>query len=245
MHLEDEARFEMTLDPPGKIVVVGAGALGLEAALYGRYLGYEVELFERGIIGESLRGAADSVLPMLPDRCLSPLAISALKAQDGGLVLPGDPTFPQTIHQWIENGLLRIASTDLLAERIHLNCEVVSISHVLDGEQHENDDSEAAAEDEDSYVDGEVPPDFRLLVRTETGDRSVETEAVIFAIGETSRSSIEGLESLMDAPYLFEVGRAAEGNDEARLHRGWHEIVMVYAGLGGRRSLDLYRPIRS
>ena len=37
---------DMTLDPPGTIVVVGAGALGIEAALYGRYLGYNVTLIE-------------------------------------------------------------------------------------------------------------------------------------------------------------------------------------------------------
>jgi hypothetical protein len=243
MRLEDEDRFEMTLDPPGKIVVVGAGALGLEAALYGRYLGYEVELFERGTIGESMRSELAAVLPMLPDRCLSPLAVLALKAQDGGLMLPNDPTYPQTIGQWIDNGLKRIAATDLLADRIHLNCEVVSIAQASDHEQGE--DNDAVADDDDSYIDGEVPPDFRLLVRDVAEERYVDTEAVIIAIGKASCSSIDGLESLLEAPYLFELGRAIDGNDEANLHRGWHEIVMIYAGLGGRRSLDLYRPFRS
>ncbi|EMI22110.1 Pyridine nucleotide-disulfide oxidoreductase, NAD-binding region domain protein [Rhodopirellula maiorica SM1] len=35
-----------TLDPPGSIAIVGAGPLGVEAALYGRFLGYNVSLIE-------------------------------------------------------------------------------------------------------------------------------------------------------------------------------------------------------
>ena len=75
----------MTLDPPGRIVVVGAGPLGIEAALYGRYLGYEVDVYEAGDIGQSWLADQEAALPMLPARCLSPLAIAALGAHEGGL----------------------------------------------------------------------------------------------------------------------------------------------------------------
>ena len=39
-----EPSESMTLEPPGRLAVVGAGALGVEAALYGRFLGYDVTL---------------------------------------------------------------------------------------------------------------------------------------------------------------------------------------------------------
>ena len=44
----------MIVEPPGKVVVIGAGPIGVEAALYARYLGYQVEVFERGKIGSHL-----------------------------------------------------------------------------------------------------------------------------------------------------------------------------------------------
>ncbi len=78
--IDDDA---MTLDPPGSIAVVGAGPLGIEAALYGRFLGYEVTLLEAVAIANSIRNQHDLPLPMLPGRCLSPLALSALRAQHG------------------------------------------------------------------------------------------------------------------------------------------------------------------
>ena len=47
-----------TLDPPGSIAVVGAGALGIEAALYGRFLGYDVTLIEAAAVGHSMTDQA-------------------------------------------------------------------------------------------------------------------------------------------------------------------------------------------
>ena len=72
---------EMTLDPPGSIAVIGAGPLGIEAALYGRFLGYDVTLIEAVSVANSLRQQAQLPLPLPPDRSLSPLAVGALQAQ--------------------------------------------------------------------------------------------------------------------------------------------------------------------
>jgi hypothetical protein len=240
MNPASESDFEMTLDPPGRIAIIGAGPLGIEAALYGRFLGYEVEVFEKGEVGQSLKTLADAALPMLPDRCLSPLAISALKAQDRGLTLPNDPIYPLTVRQWID-GLLRIASTDLLHDRISTHCEVAAIELVA-ADLSDADDQD---EDGDSYVEGDVPPDFRLTVKHAAGVRQVDVEAVVIAIGTAPIESIAGYSQAMDSPYLFRLGQAKEGSDEARLHQGWHRIVSIYARLAGRGSLDLYRPARS
>ena len=71
----------ITLDPPGSIAVVGAGVLGIEAALYGRFLGYDVTIIEAVAVAHAMRDLQSLPLPMLPDRCLSPLAVAALQAQ--------------------------------------------------------------------------------------------------------------------------------------------------------------------
>ncbi len=261
MNQGDDSFDEMTLDPPGRIAIIGGGSLGLEAALYGRFLGYEVVLFEMGEIGQSMLANADQPLPMLPDRCLSPLAINALKAQDGGLVFPGTPTFPTTVGQWIANGLVRVASTDLLTDRVTCHCAVTAIGLVAENADSSSmTDNDDESDSDETYIDGEVPLDFQLTLREDNGTRFVEAEAVIFAIGAESMGaesmgaasmgaasigSVLGYQDIIDSPYRFRIGEFATGSDEENLHRGWREIVSIYARLGGRKTLDLYRPFRS
>ena len=236
----ENVSYENTLDPPGRIAVVGAGPLGIEAALYGRFLGYEVTVFEKGQIGQSLRKRLDDPLSMLPDRCLSPLAVSALKAHDGGLAMPGDPTFPMTTGQWVTSGLARLASTDLLLDRVLTEHEVIAVSTCEETADDVLDD-----DDDETYIDGEVPPDFRLSIHHQQETVSFECEAVIFAIGHACDDSIVNFSTLATAPYLFRIGQRDFGGEEETLHHGWHEIVRIFAMLGGRQGLDLYRPIRS
>jgi hypothetical protein len=243
----DDAAYEMTLDPPGQIVVIGAGPLGIEAALYGRYLGYEVTVFEKGEVGENLRALSEQPLPMLPDRCLSPLAVSALKAQDGGLKLPGDPTFPMTIGQWIECGLMRLAATDLLAGRVHTQSRVTRVE-LLPVDALEADDAEADGNDEESdyFIDGDVPPDYRFTIETSDGETQFDAEAVIVATGDATDGDLQGFDLVESSAYFFRIGAGADAgsSDEVRFYRGLQEIVATFAKLGGREALDLYRPVR-
>ena len=44
----------MAVDTPAKIVVLGAGPIGLETALYGRALGLPVKVYEKGQVGSNL-----------------------------------------------------------------------------------------------------------------------------------------------------------------------------------------------
>ncbi len=231
---------EMTLDPPGRIAVVGAGPLGLEAALYGRFLGYEVTVYERGDIGQSVQAIREMPLAMLPDRCLSPLAKSAIAAQDSRWPGGGSAVLPTTIGRWIDDGLQRIAATDLMRGRIQLGCEVIAIKL----QELEPEDVELEVDDE-YFIDGEVPDDFCLTLRDGETEIEADCEAVIIAIGPQSPDAIAGYSALASAPYLFRIGGRAECDDEQNLLAGWHEIVAIYARLGGRSTLDLYRPRRS
>ncbi len=45
----------MAVDTPATIAVIGAGPIGLEAALYARFLGYDVRIYERDAVARSLR----------------------------------------------------------------------------------------------------------------------------------------------------------------------------------------------
>ena len=217
---------EMTLDPPGSIAVVGAGPLGLESALYGRFLGYDVTLFEAIAIGHSMESVRDLPLPMLPGRCLSPLAMSALRAQQGDGF---EEVLPLTFGQWIQRGLEALATTDLLKGRLMMPARVAQIDTVP---------TESESEDEDA---SEIPPDFRLTFEADEGTSTIVVESVIVAIGASSEISL-GFEP--PTPYFFNIGSTATTDPEQDLLRGLHEIVAVYAGLVGRADLDLYRPRR-
>ena len=218
-----------TLDPPGTIAVIGAGPLGIEAALYGRFLGYNVTVLEAQEVGHALRGQGDSALPILPNRCLSPLAVGALSAQEQDSV---GLTLPLTVAKWIDDVLVALTDTDLLRGRLMLGKRVTKIATVpivLEaGEQ---------ADDVES-----IPPDFRLEF-SETIDQteSLDVESVIVAIGNSPPIEL-GFE--LPSPYFFRIGRSGSDDWEESLLAGYHEIVDVYSQLAGRDDLDLYRPRR-
>lgn len=219
----------MTLDPPGSIAVVGAGPLGIEAALYGRYLGYNVTLVEAVAIGQSMADQQEAPLPMLPDRCLSPLAISALRAQTYG-AQGDDRVLPTTCGQWISEALVPLAESDLLRGRLRMPMRVTEITQI------------AIESDEQGEDPSDLPPDFRLTLGARDGQTDcIETEAVILAVGSSCNIQIP---FEIPAPYFWRIGATSAGDAEHDLVNGLREIVVLFAELAGRTDLDLYRPRR-
>ena len=252
-----DAPADATLDPPGSIAVIGAGPLGIEAALYGRYLGYDVTLFERQRVADHWRSRAAEPLPLPSSRCWSPLAAAALEAQYPER-FPAQG--PLTIGQWIDRGLVPLLETDLLRGRLRAPAEVTRIDlaerFAADpgpGAGPDVDPVGAANAEASAAEEESPPPDFRLTVRVPTaseadGGRPAETaeitadfEAVIVAVG-VGETPDYGFAVPTD--YLFRVGERELSDAEASLREGFRQIVAIYAGLGGRSDLDLYRPRR-
>jgi NADPH-dependent 2,4-dienoyl-CoA reductase/sulfur reductase-like enzyme len=78
----------MSLDTPARIAILGAGPTGLEAALYARFLGYDVDVYERSRVAENLLRLGPQPL-WVPWRLVpSPLAVAALEAQDASWRIP-------------------------------------------------------------------------------------------------------------------------------------------------------------
>jgi thioredoxin reductase len=116
----------MAMETPARVAVLGAGPIGLETALYARYLGYDVDVYERGRVAENVLrwGHARMFSPFGINR--SPLGLAALKAQDGSWNPPADDGL-LTGREFAEAYLLPLAQSDLLAEGLHEETEVVSI----------------------------------------------------------------------------------------------------------------------
>ncbi len=216
----------MTLDPPGTIAVVGAGPIGIEAALYGRFLGYDVTLFDAESVCHSLKDLHDRPLPMLPDRCLSPLAVSALRAQSADVE---SRILPMTYGQWVQQAWIPLTQSDLLSGRLQSPAHVVGITTV----PIEPDTDEPEEETLD-----EIPDDFRLRLGS---GQSFDAEAVILAIGTSPAIPVD-----FETPtaYFFRIGQTPGGDAERDLCSARSEIVALFAGLAGRSDLDLYRPKR-
>lgn len=126
----------MAYDTPATIAILGAGPIGLETALYARFLGYEVRLFERGRIADSVRrwGHATLFTPFRMNR--SPLALSALHAQDANWRPPDDDAL-LTGSEYAELFLQPLAACDLLVDSLLVDTEVLSIGRAesLKGDQ--------------------------------------------------------------------------------------------------------------
>ena len=109
--------------------------MGLESALYARFLGYAVDIYERGQVAENILRWGHVRLFSPFAMIHSPLGIAALKAQDSSFEPPSE-TDLLTGKEYAERYLLPLSQTDLLADHLILNTTVISICHedLLKGE---------------------------------------------------------------------------------------------------------------
>lgn len=140
--------WDPEVDTPATIAIIGGGPLGVEAALYARFLGYFVMLSDQRKVGDSLTGwnqaafrnATDDLLmqsstagedagvPCWRD-CTTPLGLAALEAQAGSAALP-PVAGPVNYRDYVDKYLIPVARTDLLYDSIQVHARVVSVSRV-------------------------------------------------------------------------------------------------------------------
>jgi len=161
----------MAVDTPARIVVLGAGPTGLETALYARFLGYDVDVFERGGVAENVLGWGHVRMfsPFWMNR--SPLGMAAVAAQNRSWQPPPEDAL-LTGRQWAEAYLLPLAASDLLADHIHTQTRVLAVGRdaLLKGDRL-GDDERAG-----------LP--FRVLTRDSRGQEQVHlADVVIDATG--------------------------------------------------------------
>lgn len=161
----------MAVDTPARIAIIGAGPIGLEAALYARYLGFDVAIYEGGQVADSVRnwGHVRMFSPFSMNR--SNLGLAMLLAQNPSYSVPGDEEL-LTGQAWYERYLQPLSRCDLLVDEVRERTEVVSIGREsllkteLPGRADRGDES------------------FRILLRDVNGvERVEEADVVIDATG--------------------------------------------------------------
>ncbi len=160
----------MAVDTPAKIAVIGAGPIGLEAGLYARFLGYDVELYDRGEVAANVRqwGHVRMFSPFHMNR--STLGIAAIAAQNPGYRPPPDEAV-LTGDEWYTNYLQPLSQTDLLADHLNLRTAVKSVARIgclkaeLPGDEQRRE------------------TDFRLVLEHQDGSESEATAEVVIDAG--------------------------------------------------------------
>ena len=150
-----------------KVIIVGGGPIGVEAALYGTYLGFEVQLFERGELCANVRAWRHIGLFTEWARNRSPLATRLLSENN---IAPADDNTTSTGAQ-LADYVAQIAALEPLRGRVHCHSEVVSITRERTLKSDFYDDQRRAQNP------------FRLLIRDQNGERTEHADVVIDATG--------------------------------------------------------------
>ena len=146
-----------------KIAIIGAGPMGIETALYARFLGYPVVLFEKGEIAAHVQAWGHVQLFTPFGMNSSSLGISALQAQDPNHALP-DPNAQHSGRDWVTKYLEPLASSDLIRGCLRTHVQVQAIGK----------DRFASP----TSMDASMPP-FRLLTINAQGEQAIETADIV------------------------------------------------------------------
>jgi hypothetical protein len=147
-----------------RIAVLGAGPVGLEAALYARALGMPVTVYERGRVGEHLQRWGHVKLFSPFGMNSTALGRAAIRAENSKHELPGEQDCV-TGRDHVAGYLEPLAMTGQLIECLKLEARVVQVGRA-------------------GLLKGDVTPKrgdkpFRLLVRDTKGDERTEQADVV------------------------------------------------------------------
>jgi cation diffusion facilitator CzcD-associated flavoprotein CzcO len=156
----------MAVDTPARIAVVGAGPIGLEAAIYARYLGYSVDVYERGRVAEHLLRWGHVRLFTPWQMNVSSLGAAALRAQDEAWQ-PARADELLTCRELVDRYFLPLANSDLLSDGVQERTEVVAVAR----------EGMLQADFVGDERRADVP--FRLLLRDADGAERFESADVV------------------------------------------------------------------
>jgi hypothetical protein len=153
---------------PLRIAILGAGPIGLEAALYGRTLGHDVVVFDRGEVAQAVHTWRHVTMfsPWSLDR--SPLG--ARRVAQAGYAQP-DPDRCPTGAELIDHYLLPLSRDPLLSGRLRLHTRIVEIGR------------DGLLKDDLISQTGRTRHPFRLLLESRTGEHIEHADVIIDSTG--------------------------------------------------------------
>lgn len=214
----------MAMDTPARIAIIGAGPIGLEAALYARFLGYDVDLYERQQVAEHILRWGH-VRMFTPFRLnATPLALGALECQDPAYRAPGEDALLLG-SEFAEKYLIPLSRTDLLSDSVHERTTVLAVAREPMPEEDVNDALEA----------DEVR--FRLKLQNAKGELKEATADVVIdtsgALAQARGLDVTGADACED---LIEFG-VPDVLDRGREQYAGRHTLVVGTGLAAAQTV--------
>src|SRR5262245_425294 len=101
-----------------RVAVLGAGPIGIEAALYAKVCGHAVSVYERGAIGEHVRRWGHIKLFTPFGVNCTPLGLAEVRREKAGRSLPAEGDLV-TGRQFVDAYLTPLAESETLLESLH------------------------------------------------------------------------------------------------------------------------------
>ncbi|MBA63648.1 MAG: hypothetical protein CMJ76_14935 [Planctomycetaceae bacterium] len=207
----------MAIDTPATILFIGGGPVGLEAALYARYLGYQAKIYEAGQVCEHVHqwGHVKMFSPFSMNH--SPLGKAAIESHEPTHDFPGSDEY-LTGQQWIQSYLRPLSETDLLRPNIYTNCRVISVSRTW---LNKTDLDQGRANDP-----------FRVIIEQDNHRRVQTADVVIDTSGVFSSPNpigAGGVPAIGEQKLDFAINRRIPTRELAQQLRG-KDVAVVGAG---------------
>jgi thioredoxin reductase len=193
-----------------RVAVIGAGPIGIEAALYAKTCGLPVAVYDRGRVGDHLRrwGHVRMFTPFGMNA--TPLGLSEVRREKAGRSLPaaGDLI---TGRQFVEAYLTPLAETETLLESLHLEEAVLQVGRATSLKKSESERAHWGKRSQVAPTATSERLPFRLLVRDGKGQERIDSADVVLDCTGT-----------FNTPYrLGDGGIPAVGELTARSHIAW------------------------
>jgi thioredoxin reductase len=210
-----------------RILVLGAGPIGIEAALLAAQRGHDVQLFERGAPGEHVAQWAHVTMfsPWRLNR--SPWGTAALDAL--GHPLDDDDLCP-TGAEYLDRYLRPLTHHPLIEGRLHAHTEVLGVARAASLKSERVGKRDASA--------GEL----LVLVRDASGERYVPADVVIDATGTLAQPLYMGpggLPALGELDHADRIIRHVPSLDQIARLASAH-VLLVGGGHSAVTSLKMF-----
>lgn len=210
-----------------KIAILGAGPIGIETALQASELGHEVDVYERGEVGQNVRDWGHVRMFSSWEINRSALGVRELTAR--GLPLDDDREYP-TGAEYCERYLDPLAGSSRLAGKIHERTEVLHVGR-----------DRLAKSD---LVGGprESHP-FRILLQSAAGERIARADTVIDCSGTYGNSGWMGnggIPAIGERALRERIAYASQDiAGTARKRYAGRRVMLVGAGHSAATALEL------